>query len=87
MQQLITSSKILFYLGQIEVIYQMKAYNHTFLLIIKMKKIFINYASYDVISKIVKNQTKFNFSFFLQDLKNNSSKWSSMIVGYSVHLS
>ena len=42
MQQLITSSNILSYLGQIKVIYQIKAYNHTFLLIIEISKIGID---------------------------------------------
>ena len=36
MQQLITSTKILFLSGQIKVIYQIKAYTHIFLLIIKI---------------------------------------------------
>ena len=44
----------------------MKAYNHIFLLIIEMQKMNIHCASYDVISKIVKNKTKFNFPLFDQ---------------------
>ena len=44
----------------------MKAYNHILLLIIEMLKINIHCDSYDVISKIVKNQTKFNFPLFDQ---------------------
>ena len=36
MQQLLTSTKSMFKLGRIIVIYQVKAYNHTILLIIKI---------------------------------------------------
>ena len=70
MQQLITFTKNLFLPGQIIVINKRKAYTYTILLIIKMLKINMDFASYDVISKIVKNKTKFIFPFLAIILKN-----------------
>ena len=56
--------------GQISVICQIKAYNHKFLLIIKIKKMNIYLASYDVISKLFEIRRNSIFSYFARIKKN-----------------